>query len=146
MIISYKGYSLPKCLYNDQNNPDISKCICLHECRMSCMECLHAHISSHSPTPSHMPIPSMKTVTSSTIDTHIPSPYWFTSTQCKCQWTTNPELISTLITQLEFYVITVRLILGNRTFRITLWVSYTHVPGFSPEGINDPLLAPPNTH
>ena len=36
--------------------------------------------------------------------------------------------------------------LGNKTFGITPWVSYNHVLGFSPEGINDPLLAPPNTH
>ena len=33
--------------------------------------------------------------------------------------------------------------LGNFTFRITPQVSYTHVPGFLPKGINDPLLAPP---
>ena len=35
--------------------------------------------------------------------------------------------------------------LGYKTFRITLWVSYTHVPGFSPEGVNGPLLALSNT-
>ena len=33
-----------------------------------------------------------------------------------------------------------------RTFRITPWVSYTHVPGFTPKGVNGPLLALPNTH
>ena len=95
---------------------------------MSCMECLHAHIPSHSPTPSHMSMPSMTIVIGSTNDTHIPSPYRFTSTQCKCQWTTNPESITTPITQLEVYVITVCLILGNETFQITPRVSYTHVP------------------
>ena len=35
--------------------------------------------------------------------------------------------------------------LGNRTFRITPRDSYTHVPGFSPEGVNGPLLLCP-TH
>ena len=33
-----------------------------------------------------------------------------------------------------------------KTFRILPWVSFTQIPGFSPEGINDPLLAFPNTH
>ena len=128
---------------------------------MSCMECLHAHIPSHSPTPSHMLMPSMTTVTGSTNDTHIPSPYRLSSTQCKCQWETNPESIPTPITQLEVYVITMTMCLlwatklsayatgllhPYRTFRITSQVSYTHVLGFSPEGVNDPLFAPPNTH
>ena len=95
---------------------------------MSCMECLYAHIPSHSPSPSHMPMPSVITVTGSTNDIHITSPYRLTSTQCKCQWATNLESIPTLITQLKVYVITVCLILGNITFRITLRVSYAHVP------------------
>ena len=112
---------------------------------MSCMECLHAHIPSHSPTPSHMPMTSVTTVIASTNDTHILSPYRLTNTKCKCQWATHPESIPTPITKLEVYVITVCLFLGNRTFRITPWVSYTHVPGFSPKRINDPLLALPNT-
>ena len=73
---------------------------------MSCMECLHAHIPSHPPTPSHMPMPSVTTVTGATNDTHILSPYRLTSTQCKCQWATNPESIPTPITQLEVYEIT----------------------------------------
>ena len=73
---------------------------------MSCMECLYAHIPSHSPTPSHMSMPSVTAVTGSINDTHISSPYRLTSTQCKCQWATNPESISTPITQLEVYVIT----------------------------------------
>ena len=127
MIIFYKGYSPPKCSYNDQTNPYTSKCKCLHECRISCMECLHAHILSHSRAPSHMPMPSMTTVTSSTNDTHILSPYQLTSTQCKCQWVTNPESILTPITQLKVYVITMRFIFGNITFRIIPRVSYTHV-------------------
>ena len=124
------------------------------------MECLHAHISSHSLTPPHMPIPSVTIVTGSTNDTHIPSPYRLTSTQCKCQWTTNPESIPTPITQLEVYVLIMCFILGNIIFLITPRVSYNHteffrshrgsltsnVPGFSPEGINGPLLALSNTH
>ena len=140
---------------------------------MSCMECLHAHIPSHSPTSSHMPMLSVTIFTGSTNDTHIPSPYRLTSTQSKCQWATNPESIPTPITQLEVYVITVCLILGNRTFWIAPQVSYTHVPvinmtlcllwptelfgshrgsftpnvpGFSLEGINGPFLAPPNIY
>ena len=36
--------------------------------------------------------------------------------------------------------------LGNRTFWITPQVSYTHVPVFSPEGVNGHILALPNTH
>ena len=79
---------------------------CLHECHMSCMECLHASIPSHSPTPSHMFMLSVTTVTGSTNDTHIPSPYRLTSTQYKFQWATNLESIPTPITQLEVYVIT----------------------------------------
>ena len=135
---------------------------CLHECHMSCMKCHHAHIPSHSPTPSHMPMPSVTTVTGSTNDTHIPSPYRLTSTQCKCQWATNPESIPTPITQPEVYVINMTVCLlwvielfeshhGSLTpmlqnFLDHMRVSYTHVPGFSPEGVNSPLLAPPNTH
>ena len=34
----------------------------------------------------------------------------------------------------------------NNSANITPLVSYTNVPGFSPEGINGPLLSPPNTH
>ena len=73
---------------------------------MSCMECLPAHIPSHSPTPSHMPMLSVATITGSTNDTHIPSPYRLTSTQYKCQWATNPKSIPTPITQPKVYVIT----------------------------------------
>ena len=128
---------------------------------MSCMECLHAHIPSHPPTPSHMPMPSVTTVTGGTNDTHIPSPYRLTSTQCKCKWATNPESIPTPITQLKVYVITMTVCLlwatelfgsycGSHTpmlqnFSITPRVSYTYVLSFSLEGVNGPLLAPPNT-
>ena len=128
---------------------------------MSCMECLHAHIMSHSPTPSHMPMPSVTIVTGSTNDTHMPSTYRLTSTQCKCQWATNPESIATPITTRSLCDNHDRVSsLGNRTFRFTprvsythtelfgshRRVSYTHVPSFSSKGINGPLLAPPNTH
>ena len=141
---------------------------------MSCVECLHAHIPSHSPTPSHMPMPSVTTVTGSTNDIHTPSPYRLTSTQCKCQWATNPK------SNPDSYHTTRNPCdnhdrvssLSNITFWITPRISYTHVPvinmtvcllwatklfrshresltpnvpGFSPEGINGPLLAPPNT-
>ena len=126
---------------------------------MSCMECLYAHIPSHSLTPSHMPMPSVTTVTSSANDTRISNPYRLTSTHCKYQWTTNPDSIPTPITQLEVYVLIVCLILGNKNFRITSRVSYTHteffgshrgsltpnVPGFSPEGLTTPFLLRP-TH
>ena len=66
----------------------------------------YAHIPSHPLTPSHMPMPSVTTVTGGTNDTQILSLYQLTSTQCKCQWVTNPKSIPTLITQLEVYVIT----------------------------------------
>ena len=55
--------------------------------------------------PSHMLMPSVTTITGNTNDTHIPSPYRLTSTQCKCQWATNPESIPTPITQPRVYVI-----------------------------------------
>ena len=97
---------------------------------MSCMECLHAHISSHSLTPSHTPMPSVTIVTGSTNDTHIPSPYRLTSTQCKCQWATNPESILAPITQLEVYMIDRVSSLGNRIFRLMPWVSHTHTELF----------------
>ena len=82
---------------------------------MSCMECLHVRIPSHPPNPSHMPMSSVTTVTDGTNDTHIPSHYRFTSTQCKCQWETNPESIPTPITQLEIYVITMTVCLLKAT-------------------------------
>ena len=109
---------------------------------MSCMECLHAHI----PTTSHMPMLSVTTVIGSTNDTHIPSPYWLTNTQCKCQWATNLESIPTPITQLEVYVLTLCLILGNRTFRITPHGSLTPMfQAFHMRGLTTPFLLHP-TH
>ena len=83
---------------------------------MSCMKCHHAHISSHSPTLSHMLMSSVTTVIGSINDTHIPSPYWLTSTHCKCQWATHPESIPTSITQHEVYVLIVCLNFGQHNF------------------------------
>ena len=113
-------------------------------------------------------------VIGSTNDPYMLNPYRLTRAHCKCQWATNPESIPTPITQLEVYVLIVCLILGNQnfsahtagllhpyiTFRITPRVSYTHhktfriiprvsytqIPGFSPEEINESLLASPYTH
>ena len=77
-------------------------------------------------------MPSVTTVTGSTIDTHIPSPYRLTSTQCKCQWATNLESIPTPITQLEVYGITmtVCLLWAIELFKLTPRVSYTHIKLF----------------
>ena len=129
---------------------------------MSCIECLHAHISSHSLTPSHMPMPSVTTITGSTNDIHIPSPYRLTLTQCKCQWATNPNSISTPITQLEVYMITVIVCLlwetelfGLRCGSFTLIQNFSdHTVGllhpcsrlFTLGGVKGLFLAPPNTH
>ena len=41
---------------------------CVHECHMSCMKCHNAQIPSHSETPSHMHMASVKTVTDITND------------------------------------------------------------------------------
>ena len=92
------------------------------------MECLHAHIPSYSPTPSHMPnpesIPTPITQLKVFMITMIVCLLWATELFCSCRGSLHPY----------------------RTFRITPHVSYTHVPGFSPEGVNSPLLAPLNTH
>ena len=120
---------------------------CLHEYRMSCMKCLHAYIPSHSLTPSHMPMPSVTTVTGSTNDTHIPSHYRLTSTQCKCQWATNPESIPTLVTQLEVYVITMTVCLlwatelfGSHRGSLTPMFQSFHL-----RGLTGPFLLRPHT-
>ena len=46
------------------------------------MKWFHAHIPSHPPTPSHMPMLSVAIVTSNVNDTHIPSLCRLTNTQC----------------------------------------------------------------
>ena len=106
MIISYKGYSPPKCSYNDQTNQytpseNVYMNVVCHAWNifMPISRVTHRF-------PYTLPMPSMTTVTGGTNDTHIPIPYRLTSTQCKCRWATNPESISTPITQLEVYVIT----------------------------------------
>ena len=100
---------------------------CLHECHMSCMKCHHAHIPSHSPTPSQMHMPSVKTVTGITNDPCIePS-----STPFPMQ----VPMVNQSRVNLDSYHITQSLCdkhdrvssLGNKTFRITPRVSYTHV-------------------
>ena len=45
------------------------------------MKCFHAHTPSYSPTPSHMPMPSVTIVTGNTNNTHIPSLCRLTNTQ-----------------------------------------------------------------
>ena len=104
---------------------------CLHECHMSCMKCHHAHIPSHLPNPSHMHMPSVKPSLVLPM-THVSSPYRLTSTQCKCQWATNPKSISFPITQPEVYAInmTVCLLWATKLFRLTPRVSYTHTELF----------------
>ena len=49
-------------------------------------------------------------------------------------------------THIEILDISMGLLHPHRIFRILLRVSFTQFPGFSPEGINDPLLVSPNTH
>ena len=86
----------------------------------------------------------------------------YSITQCKCQWATNSKSIPNSITQPEVYVINMTVCLlwvielfgshrGSLTpmlqnFSDHTAVSYTHVPGFSHEGVNGPLLALPSTH
>ena len=119
----------------------------LHECHMSCMECHHAHIPSHSSTPSHMKKPSVKTVTGITNDPCIePSLAHQYPMQVSMgnQSQVNPNSYHTTRSLCDKHDLVSPL--GNRTFRLTPRVSYTHVPGFSPKGVNGPLLAPPNTN
>ena len=139
------------------------------------MKCFHAHTPSHSSTPSHMPMPSVAIVIGNANDSHIPSLCWLTNTQCNLpmgnQSRVNPDSYhSTLglsdkhdrvfsFGQQNFSAYIASLLHPHRTFRITPRVFYTHTgpfgyhhgsptpkfPGFSPEGINGPLLTPPNT-
>ena len=99
---------------------------------MSCMECLPAHIPSHSPTLSHMPMSSVTTTTGSTNDTHIPSPYRLTNTQCKVsmgnQSRVNHDSYHTTRSLCDKHD---RLsYMGTITFRLTPQVSYTHTELF----------------
>ena len=109
---------------------------------MSFMKCHHAHIPSNSPTPLHMHMPSVKIVTGITNDLCIePSPTLLPNVSIHSP--VNPDSYHT--TRSLYHKHDRVSSLGNKTFRITPQVSYTHVPGFSPKGVNGPLLAPPNT-
>ena len=139
------------------------------------MKCFHAHTPSHSPTPSHMPMPSVAIVTGNTNDTHTPSLCRLTNTQCNLPMGNQSRVHldsyhSTLglsdkhdhvfsfgqqkfrltprvsYTQQNFPDNTAGLLQTYRIFRTIPRVSYTQVSGFSPKGINDPLLASSNTH
>ena len=94
---------------------------------MSCMRCHHAHIPSHSPTPSHMPMLSVTTQSLVVPMTHICR---ILTGSLEPTTSANGQLISSqprlLITQLEVYVLIVCLIVGHITFRLTPQVSYTH--------------------
>ena len=167
------------------------------------MKCFYAHTSSHSLTPSHMPMPSVAIVTGNTNDTHIPSLYQLTNIQCNLPMGNQSRInsdsyhstlglsdkhdrvfslgnknfglhLGSLTPKQNFPDNTMGLLHPYRIFRTISQVSYTHteffsndtagllhpyrfffrmkprvsytqVPGFSPEGINDPLLASPNT-
>ena len=139
------------------------------------MKCFHAYVLSHSPTPSHMPMLSVAIVTGNTNDTHIPSLCRLTNTQYNLpignQSRVNLDSYHSTLGLSDkydrvFYLgnrnfglrlgsltpkhnvpdNTVGLLHPYRIFRTIPRVSYTQVPGFSPEGINDPLRALPNTH
>ena len=92
------------------------------------MKCFHAHTLSHSSTPSHMLMSSVTIVTGNTNDTHIPSPFRLTNTQCNLSMSNQSRVNldshhSTLgISVKRDHVFS----LCNRTFQITLRVSYTH--------------------
>ena len=137
------------------------------------MKCFHARTLSHSPTPLHMPMPNVAIVIGNTNDTHIPSLYWLTNTQCNLpmdnQSRVNPDSYhSTLglsdkhdrvfsFGQQKFSLRlgsltpkqnvpdkTAGLLHPYKIFRTIPRVSYTQVPGISSEGINGSLLALPN--
>ena len=112
---------------------------------MSCMECLYAHIPSHSQTPSHMPMPSMTTVTGSTNDAHIPSPYRLTSTQCKCQWATNPKSIPSRITHVLVINITMCRLWAMNFLDHTASLLHLMFQAFHLRGLTTPFLLRP-TH
>ena len=100
---------------------------CLHECHMSCMKCHHAHIPSHSSTPTHMHMPNVKTVTGITNDPCI-------EPSLAHQYPMQVPMDNESRVNSDSYHTTRSLCdkhdrvssLGNRTFRITP-VSYTHV-------------------
>ena len=101
---------------------------CLHECHKSCMKCHHAQIPSHSPTPSHMHMPSVKTVIGITNDPCI-------ELSLAHQYPMQVPMGNQSRVNSDSYHTTQSLCdkhdrvssLGNITFRVTLRVSYTHV-------------------
>ena len=98
---------------------------------MSCMKCHYAQISSHSPTPSHMHMSSVKTVTGITNDPCIePSLSHQYSLQVPMgnQSRVNPNSYHTTQSICDKYDRVSSL--GNRTFQLTLRVSYTHTELF----------------
>ena len=117
---------------------------CLHECHMSCMKLHHAHIPSHSLTPSHMHMPSVKTVTGITNDPCIePSLAYQYPMQVPMGNLSrvNPDSYHTTLSLCDKYDRVSSF--GNRTFRLTPRVSYTHVPGFHLRGLTVPFLLRP---
>ena len=104
---------------------------CLHECHTSYMKCHHAQILSHSPTPSNMHMPSVKTVTSITNDPCIePSPTHQYPMQVPMgnQFRVNPNSYHTTQSLCDKHDRVS--FLGSRTFRLMLRVSYTHTELF----------------
>ena len=104
---------------------------CLHECHISCMKCHHVQIPSHSLTPSHMHMPSVKAVTGITNDPCIePSPAH--------QYPMQVPMSNQSRVNLDSYYTTRSLCdnhdrmpsLSNRTFRLKPQVSYTHTKLF----------------
>ena len=96
------------------------------------MRCFHAHIPSHSPTHSHMTMPSVSIINGNTNDTHIPSLYRLTNTQCKSPMgnqsrvnldSYHPTLVLSDKYDRVFYF-------GQQEFRLTPRVSYTHTEFF----------------
>ena len=100
---------------------------CLYECHMSCMKYHHAHIPSHSSTPSYMHMPTVKTVTVITNDPCIePSPAHQYPMQVPKgnQSRVNPDSYHTTRSLCDKHDRVSSL--DNRTFRLKLRVSYTH--------------------
>ena len=115
---------------------------CLHECHMSCMKCHHAHILSHSPTPSHMHMTSVKTVTGITNDPCIEP-----SLAPLPNAIANRQPIPTPITQPEIYVInmTVYLLWATELFGSHCGSLTPMFQAFHLRGLTAPFLLRP-TH
>ena len=96
VIISYMGYSPPKCSCNGTSQHPHSynsQCIdgmiyIMHE------NVFHAYTSSHPPTPSHVPMLSVKIVIGNANDTQLPSPCRLTNTQCNLPMDSNPSRVN----------------------------------------------------